>query len=62
MSRLKLIPFERIAIYFGVVRHFGSKENDSQKNKQRTEQIGVIRNEIKVIIENDLIEWWHCLS
>jgi hypothetical protein len=37
-----------------LLRHFGSKEDHRNKNEQWTEEIAIVRNEQKVIINDDL--------
>ncbi len=51
--RLKLIPVENMAMISEFSRQFGSKEDNGNKDKQRTEQIGEIRNKVHVIIKDN---------
>ena len=40
--------------YLAIVSQFGGKEDDAEKDKQRTEEVGIVGNEIQIVEEYSL--------
>ena len=49
------MPVENIAMISEVLCQLGGKENNSNENEQRTEQIGEIGDKVHVVFKDDLI-------